>query len=1331
MSGETGRGDPGAAGTRKTTDVATGDDLGADWSDIAVTGGVGRDGRLPSALEDGYFRIADRDVHAQVTWLADIARHIAFAEGGSAATGSWRRLFQSDALLALCEMAACDPEEEARRFAARLASDWRDAADTLRARAAWLAAWPRRAGGDIASRAGGILDTERTETPLRARLVAIAAAGDAASVAARCTARGNGASGRTARARALRDGLRVTHGEIMTALSALRPLARSAAEARRGSGQLDPALGLLLAELRAADRVARHVDALLPGTIDFYYRDVLGQTARDADHDHVLVCIPAAARPVALPAGTGASRPVGASRARYETLDDLVAVPAIVSDQAILRYDRDPRISFSTSLGGITGIRAERLGARTAGSSDTDRPDRVERHVFDPDPARPVDMGLAIRSPMLRLAEGMRRVEVEVQLTRPSGLPAREDALDGAEMSDADLDIALRNDPDLIRALGFRRSETGVAAVAGRVRAFAAETGRPLCLPVLYEAIARRVITTRALRALLGRIVTAILIDGMPWPSGGFWRALSVRIDAAGAGLSGQRAGPDAPTPASLIAEAFRRTADDSGFAYSVEDVFEMLLGDAFDVHLTSKDGPIVPDIVRVLQSPEAHPPGFVVRLQLDPGAPPVAAPDPAEAPTLTLKLAAAARVCPQSFLEPFRLDAVRLRVRVEGLRTLAGFTDEGPVDMTQTFPAFGNRPRDGASLIVAAPEMAHKPVDRVRLAIDWADLPGRGLGFAAHYAAYGNDIALPDPTVEAAYLSADGWKPLAAAPLPLFEPQDDGTGLKAARRLSCHVEGHSVAARVADTALPRSRAALRAGAVRLTLAGSSDGFLAEWHSAALMRAMRPRRLPLAAPRQVPADPFVPRIAQFTLGYSAETVISLTTRDAARPGERITQIGPFGAAEIFPRPERRDAGLFPARLGDGARFIALDGRGALGQVSLLFEIDESGHRRVAGPRVPIAYFYLRDAGWTRLPEAAILADGTDGLMRSGVLRLDLPQDAVRGGVGMPDTGYWIAAVAVEGDLDGFPRLRSVRTNGVWLRRVAGPAPDADTPARFALDTPVAGLGAPVVVRGGRWDRDAETTRDFRARTCETLRHRGRAVTPWDFERLALEAFPDVRRAKCFAHLDRRGPAPAPGRVTVVVAPDRPDVPASAAPPPRFFDAAALRAMERHLQARAPAGARVEVANPAYEVLQVRASIAIDPRAEDGAAAQRLSAWLTRRLSFWTAPEGMDDFGWSLDPARLREEMRRDPAVREVADFAVLHLVRQDDGFHDLGDTARPGRDGRRDARLAPRLPWGLPLSAAEHVLRDTAETQPVPATPAGIGDLRVGEMLVVRPGEVA
>jgi hypothetical protein len=43
--------------------------------------------------------------------------------------------------------------------------------------------------------------------------------------------------------------------------------------------------------------------------------------------------------------------------------------------------------------------------------------------------------------------------------------------------------------------------------------------------------------------------------------------------------------------------------------------------------------------------------------------------------------------------------------------------------------------------------------------------------------------------------------------------------------------------------------------------------------------------------------------------------------------------------------------------------------------------------------------------------------------------------------------------------------------------------------------------------------------EFYTRVSERLRHKGRAITPWDYEHLILERFPSVYKVKCISHTD--------------------------------------------------------------------------------------------------------------------------------------------------------------------------------------------------------------------
>jgi hypothetical protein len=659
-------------------------------------------------------------------------------------------------------------------------------------------------------------------------------------------------------------------------------------------------------------------------------------------------------------------------------------------------------------------------------------------------------------------------------------------------------------------------------------------------------------------------------------------------------------------------------------------------------------------------------------------------------------------------------------------MRELAGFGDSGRVDLAQSFAPFGPRPADGAHFIVASPEMALKPVSEVKVKIDWAELPGNGAGFAAHYKHYGADAKTPQPDLTAEYLSTDGWKPLARAPQQMFPVGPDDDTPLAGFEFRGTVLGNSIPDLAPAPPPPATaRGQLTAGAIRFTLAGSSNGFLAEDYPGALIRAMRPRLVDW--PRRVmPKPPFVPRVRALSLDYFASKVMSVNAPDSARPGERITQITPFGRRPVFPRASAGEVGLFPLRLGYGAHFVQIDGPGALGPVSLLFEVAESAHDRLAGPRIPLRWFYLAPGGWEGLPDTALASDTTDGLMRSGVVTIDLPDDALHRSEEMPGTGYWLAAVARRSDIDRFPVLRRVQTNGVWTRCVAGPETLPDATRRFAFVPGQSGLSSPTEVARDQPLQAPEGFDAFKTRVSERLQHRQRAITPWDVERLVLEAFPEVWMVACLPCLDAARGERTAGHLAVVVVPHAPQLEPGAPIFGRLFDPLLLRRIEAYLHARAPQEARIRVRNPGYEILQLRGRVRFDGGGTEGALAQRLRQDMAAHLTVWTAPRTLGRFGWSLNIGALHAEIEALPYVDRLTEFSVLHLVRDDRGDHVLHDTAIHDPQAKGEIGLRAAEPWGLPLSAADHILTSTTDRAPRDARPTGIGGLRVGEMLIVK-----
>ena len=198
----------------------------------------------------------------------------------------------------------------------------------------------------------------------------------------------------------------------------------------------------------------------------------------------------------------------------------------------------------------------------------------------------------------------------------------------------------------------------------------------------------------------------------------------------------------------------------------------------------------------------------------------------------------------------------------------------------------------------------------------------------------------------------------------------------------------------------------------------------------------------------------------------------------------------------------------------------------------------------------------------------------------------------------------------------------------------------------AVTNPVAGFGG----------AEAEETDDVLERAPRELRDRNRAVTPADFERLAVDASRLVARARCFAGMDRAG-AYAPGWVTVLLVPDD----GSERPAP---STGLLETVEESLSAHAPvalvARDRLVVRGPSYVGVGVDADVVVSKADTLGAIEERVEAALAAFLHPLTG--GHERTGWRFGELPSRSDVF---AVLEgiagVDHVASLSLVFEGDG----------------------------------------------------------------------
>jgi len=413
-----------------------------------------------------------------------------------------------------------------------------------------------------------------------------------------------------------------------------------------------------------------------------------------------------------------------------------------------------------------------------------------------------------------------------------------------------------------------------------------------------------------------------------------------------------------------------------------------------------------------------------------------------------------------------------------------------------------------------------------------------------------------------------------------------------------------------------------------------------------------------AVGRALPAPnvPLTLMAERLTLGYQAQGTLGAGTPPEAG---RWYQVHPVitQAVELG-----EDAGptLLPEAAEGTWLYLSFDRVLAEQHLSLLLLPPAAGSASGPGAASAPSWALLHEGQWDNELGAAAVRDATDGLRRAGLIEIQLPRETAAETAAPWPGRCWLRV--------GFPTQPDYCLDGLGLlpqavaaRRVT--SPEATGPAAAAvgacelppdslsqlntLDSRVRAVLAkvrqPLTSFGGR---PAETEREFHVRLSERLRHKGRAWTAWDYERLLLQEFPEVFSAECLTP-DAGAPGLAPGSVLLIVIPTLKEPPAALPP---GFTARQLEDMATWLQSRASPHVTVRVENPAYVRLGVSATVGFKAVGAATTLLERLDEDVRQHLSPWI---------YCQSAVRLPEKTVAQGAVaRFVASLHYVDRVRE-------------------------------------------------------------------------
>ncbi|MFK7924466.1 MAG: baseplate J/gp47 family protein [Bacteroidia bacterium] len=357
----------------------------------------------------------------------------------------------------------------------------------------------------------------------------------------------------------------------------------------------------------------------------------------------------------------------------------------------------------------------------------------------------------------------------------------------------------------------------------------------------------------------------------------------------------------------------------------------------------------------------------------------------------------------------------------------------------------------------------------------------------------------------------------------------------------------------------------------------------------------------------IPNEPYTPIIKDLSLDYTAVATSEKGEIDLMQlmPFAQSWQNAPLPAVECG----NTDTSLsYPTLLAsfhdEGTLFIGVQNLTPGSILNLYFQMAEATADSEYD-RAEIQWAYIKDNQWQALRDQfQVLEDGTQGFTRSGIVKIAVPGDISPENVTLlPPTEeplYWFKASA-ERNTAAICETIAVYTQAVKTtaslqpnndaNRLAEPLPKESLDKLAQADSAINIVVQPAASKGGA-PPEEDDANNYYTRVSERLRHKGRGVNAFDYERIVLEAFPSIYTVKCITHSKslpgsayRQDLHLAPGFVSLALIPDLNVLKSANSATPKA-SISLLNEIKDHLQSRISPFVQLKVVNPRYEAVDV-------------------------------------------------------------------------------------------------------------------------------------------------
>lgn len=629
--------------------------------------------------------------------------------------------------------------------------------------------------------------------------------------------------------------------------------------------------------------------------------------------------------------------------------------------------------------------------------------------------------------------------------------------------------------------------------------------------------------------------------------------------------------------------------------------------------------------------------------------------------------------------LDKFVVSGVDIDVSAEGIKNLILQNDESLQPINKPILPFTSFPRIGNNFYIGSTEAFSKSLQSVSIKLNWKDPPAN---FQAYYTGYDNAQVNYSKFQYSTYILAAGnWKIITAGAQPLFDG-DVTSNPKIITEDGSLIQQASYSRNPNLSPMKEYSPGIQQGFISIRLSGpkqvdfvprslpSYAPFEAFGHKAypliyalkAVQRSAHPDDDTILLPNQ----PYTPTLQSVTLDYSAKEKF---TPSKPNDTDQFFMIDAFGNVEcnvniparLVPELPVSAASLSGSQV--GVLYLGIDKSQPPQILSLLFQMESGSMPGIALlQKDHVVWSYLKNNAWQQIAKPDMQRDTTESFQKPGIIQISLASEAGLTATLMPSGLRWLRVTAHQ-NADGASNVSAIVAQAASATRVVNNGAVISTLQPGTIKQLVKNESAIKNVSQNYPSFNglpAESDADFYMRTSERLRHRNRTIAGWDYERIVLQEFPGLFKAKCLSYTNYIDDFNnlKPGSINLVVIPDVRHGNAGNLLQPTS-NLAYLDEIKQFIVENNPSPFlttdTVYVSNPVYETLLVDCKVAFMPGKDPGFYRNQLEEDIRHFLSPWAYDEGKDiTFGGKVYKSEILAFIEGRDYVDYVINFQLYH-----------------------------------------------------------------------------